>query len=231
MAAKRTDWKTRWNSSYDVFVRLCKIKLAGERSIMQRKAYHTTLPVLASALDPRFKSLAFLPSNLRPQTYEALKEKLVEWNIDKITNDTVRADAACPIASNIAQATASTSSDTTSTRNPFTLFSFMAQSAGATHIQDDYDTVRPDVNAHISHFMTVPALAATEDPLLWWRSQKQNYPSLKIGVHKLFCISATSAPVERVFSTAGNIVNKLRSSLLPENVDMLVFMYKNKHLV
>ena len=36
----------------------------------------SALPVLASALDPRFKSLAFLPVKLRPQTYEALKDKL-----------------------------------------------------------------------------------------------------------------------------------------------------------
>ena len=48
----------------------------------------------------------------------------------------------------------------------------MTQSAGATHIQHDYDTVRPDINAHISHFLTVPPIEATEDPLAMVERQK-----------------------------------------------------------
>lgn len=38
---------------------------------------------------------------------------------------------------------------------------------------------------------------------------------------------ATSVPSERVFSTAGDIVNASRSALSTDNVDKLIFLKKN----
>ena len=40
-------------------------------------------------------------------------------------------------------------------------------------------------------------------------------------------IPATSVPAERIFSTAGHIVNEKRNCLNPETVDMLIFLNKN----
>jgi hypothetical protein len=45
---------------------------------------------------------------------------------------------------------------------------------------------------------------------------------------QILCIPATSTPSERVFSTAGNIVNVKRSMLKPEHLDELVFLAHNK---
>lgn len=47
------------------------------------------------------------------------------------------------------------------------------------------------------------------------------------GGTKYLCVSATSAPSERLFSTGGNIVTCTRSSLKPAKVNMLVFLAKN----
>jgi hypothetical protein len=44
-------------------------------------------------------------------------------------------------------------------------------------------------------------------------------------------IPATSAPSERVFSVAGNIVNKKRVRLKPDTVDLLIFLRGNKGFV
>ena len=93
-----------------------------------------------------------------------------------------------------------------------------------------YDKVKADVANQFTCFLDEPILDFRDNPLSWWRSKATRYPALEIGVRKLFCIPATSAPVERVFSSAGNIVDKKRASLLPRNVDMLVFMHTNKHL-
>ena len=68
-------------------------------------------------------------------------------------------------------------------------------------------------------------------PLEWWKTRQQKYPRLAKIAKKYLCIPATSANSERVFSTAGNIVNPKRASLLPENVDLLVFLYKNKDIM
>jgi len=45
---------------------------------------------------------------------------------------------------------------------------------------------------------------------------------------KYLPIPATSVPCERLFSTAGNIVNKKRSCLTPENVCKLVMLTENQ---
>jgi hypothetical protein len=40
-----------------------------------------------------------------------------------------------------------------------------------------------------------------------------------------------SAPSERVFSVAGNIVNKKRVRLKPDTVDLLIFLRANKEFI
>lgn len=61
------------------------------------------------------------------------------------------------------------------------------------------------------------------DPLGWWKVNKSKFPLLSELAQKFLCIPATSVPSKCVFSTAGHIVNVKRASLLPENVNMLVF--------
>ncbi|KOC63914.1 Zinc finger BED domain-containing protein 1 [Habropoda laboriosa] len=67
-------------------------------------------------------------------------------------------------------------------------------------------------------------------PLEWWKTREQKYPRLAKIAKKYLCIPAISASSERVFSTAGNIGSSKPTSLLSENVDLLVFLYKNKDI-
>ena len=43
----------------------------------------------------------------------------------------------------------------------------------------------------------------------------------------LLCIPGTSVPSERVFSTAGDILNAQRANLKAKHVDKLVYLKKN----
>ena len=64
-------------------------------------------------------------------------------------------------------------------------------------------------------------------PLAWWQKNEERYPKLARAAVRIHSIPSTSTPSERIFSKAGFIVSKTRSSLLPDNVDKLVFLSHN----
>nr|XP_055030442.1 E3 SUMO-protein ligase ZBED1-like [Misgurnus anguillicaudatus] len=77
--------------------------------------------------------------------------------------------------------------------------------------------------AEMSLYLQEMVIDGEEDPLTWWKANQGRFPLMA----KYLCICATSAPSERVFSTAGNVVTPLRSLLKPEKVNMLVFLARN----
>jgi hypothetical protein len=62
-------------------------------------------------------------------------------------------------------------------------------------------------------------------PLTWWKSHQYDYPYLAKMAIKLLAIPATSAPLERVFSTAGLTIVKDRARLDSERANELVFLH------
>ena len=66
-----------------------------------------------------------------------------------------------------------------------------------------------------------------ENPLQWWKGNAARFKVLSYVARRLLCMPATTTSSERVFSTAGITVNKLRSCLKPKNVDALIFLNKN----
>lgn len=72
---------------------------------------------------------------------------------------------------------------------------------------------------------------STDDCLKWWSMQTRTYVQLSQLARAVFAIPATSAPSERVFSTAGITLSARRSRLLPSNVDKIIFVHDNVKLV
>ena len=66
-----------------------------------------------------------------------------------------------------------------------------------------------------------------QNPLDWWQQNERQLPILAELARYTLGIPATSVPSERVFSTAGDIVNANRSALKWKNVDMMLFLKKN----
>lgn len=83
----------------------------------------------------------------------------------------------------------------------------------------------------IDKFISLPLLSQDQNTLEWWKSNHGQYPNLTNLAKIYLCVSATSVPAERVFSTAGLIVNSQRSSLSTANVDMLIFLNKNHEIL
>ena len=86
---------------------------------------------------------------------------------------------------------------------------------------------RDVVQAEILHYKSEAAIPVDEDPLKWWAIHKYMFPNLSTIARKYLCVVATSVPSEQLFRTAGNIVSDKQASLLPENVDKLVFLHSN----
>ena len=67
-------------------------------------------------------------------------------------------------------------------------------------------------------------------PLQYWKEKKATWPLLACLAQKYLAPPCTTVPLERLFSTAGNIVTDKRTRLDPEKVEMLLFLNKNIHL-
>ena len=63
--------------------------------------------------------------------------------------------------------------------------------------------------------------------LPWWKEHEKDFPVLSLLAKTYLCIPAISASSERVFSTAGRVVEERRSSLLSENLDSLLLIHDN----
>ena len=63
------------------------------------------------------------------------------------------------------------------------------------------------------------------NPLEWWKMKQNQFPLLAALAKKYLAVPATSAPSERVFSTAGLTIANARARLLPETAAELVFLH------
>ncbi|CAI6357053.1 unnamed protein product [Macrosiphum euphorbiae] len=95
-------------------------------------------------------------------------------------------------------------------------------------IYKDHTNSTNDAFTQFTGYLSEPQLRFDLNPLEWWRTREEKYPAIATIAKKYLAIPSTSASSERCFSTAGNIVTPKRSCLLPENVDMLVFLYQNR---
>ncbi|KAE8287441.1 Zinc finger BED domain-containing protein 1 [Larimichthys crocea] len=85
-----------------------------------------------------------------------------------------------------------------------------------------------DLHGELVQYEREPQLPPDADPLLWWKSTgSARYPYIAQVAKKYLTVPGTSVRSERVFSSAGNIVNKKRSALAADHVDRLVFLANN----
>ena len=97
--------------------------------------------------------------------------------------------------------------------------------------EDETQMIFPDKRIEeIERYKLEICISRNDDPLNWWKINQNRFPLLARLARKYLCIPATSAPSERVFSSAGNIVTHRRSTLSSDIVNSLVFVYYNsKH--
>ena len=173
------------------------------------------LMVLATVLDPRFKSLKFLPSAERKHVYVDLLDAATDlWATERgempPSLDLESGSSPLPKRKKMGHC----------------LLDFTDSGSDTSGSSPSRDVLGA-VDKEVSNYQTESEISNSEDPLLWWRLNEHRFKTLSILARRLLCIPATSVPCERLFSSAGNIVNKKRASLHPENVDCLCFLNKN----
>ena len=65
------------------------------------------------------------------------------------------------------------------------------------------------------------------NPLDWWRDNQYQFNLLALLARRILCIPSTSAPSERVFSTAGHTITKLRASLNSANAADVISLHES----
>ncbi len=85
------------------------------------------------------------------------------------------------------------------------------------------DTYGDEIHSYYNH--SVPPVK--DNPLQWWKLNKDRYPAVARVAQKYLGAPATSVPSESLFSTAGNIVTKKRTRLCHETIRDIVFLHEN----
>jgi hypothetical protein len=171
-------------------------------------------------LDPRFKELNFLPTEQRV----SIKKCLVELAIDIANTTPDHIQQTSPV---LFEEDSLPRSQPAKKRLKL---DFLSDIISVPEEQSQSPTLSPEERGlrEVERYMSEPPLDKNSDPLEWWSAREAGYPLLCVLVRKYVCIPASSTPPERVFSTAGNIVSKKRSRLSADNVDMLIFLNKNR---
>ncbi len=169
---------------------------------------------MAMYLDPRFKDMSFVDNSTKSDIKEDVKVELLKLiEQEEISTDPEGALPPGPTETPPPKKTKLT-----------TFFEGMIESTSGSEQLSSVDIAsneikRYDAEEHMS--------LDQKEPLKWWKMREHRLKYMSQLVKKTLCITASSVPSERLFSSAGNLVNQKRSSLSPENVDSLLFLHEN----
>ena len=86
-----------------------------------------------------------------------------------------------------------------------------------------------DVN-ELQKYLADQNFTKDNNSLWFWRAKQTAYPNLSKLAKKILAIPATSAPIERVFSHAGNILHPDGSRIKPKHFEEMLFLKPNSDL-
>jgi hypothetical protein len=94
-----------------------------------------------------------------------------------------------------------------------------------------------ECSSHQSHMSeiqgylnTQPTQEEEDNPLVFWQHSHTRFPHIAAVARKYLSLSASSVPVECMFSSVGLLTNGKRSSLSPSNLNYICFIHDNFRL-
>ena len=95
----------------------------------------------------------------------------------------------------------------------------------------DEDSSVPVEKAELNEYLKKPiSLEEDEDPFKFWTTNTA-YASLAPAAKEILVVPASSAPVERIFSTGGEATTGRRNRLTNWNLEREVFLRQNKSYI
>lgn len=76
-------------------------------------------------------------------------------------------------------------------------------------------------------YLTEHVIARSSCPFKWWNENRSRLPVLADVAREFLSIPGTSVPSERLFSKAGDVIRKKRSSLKPKKANQTIFLMEN----
>lgn len=154
---------------------------------------------IATALDIRFKSLKCIAKESRAGV----------WNLlERLMNDVQLSEAPAKVPRH-------------------TLDKGISIFAGQDSDSDeDISHVENEVGTELHLYKSIRCEEdVMKDPLQYWAANESSFPRLSVLAKCYLALPATSVPVERLFSTSGEIISRKRNSILPEHADMLLCVH------
>jgi hypothetical protein len=171
------------------------------------------LAIFASFLDVRCKNCWYLEEDVE---FTEMQDMLVAWILEE-TNIGQRTEAPC--STNFSQCQFMEKEDKTK-RRPV-----QADNSLRSRLYSEIVTYRDTVQIMPS---CVEDPTTNEivynNPLDWWERNSTHFPLLSEAARRILCIPASSAPSERVFSSAGLTITQLRNRLTGDNAADIIFV-------
>ena len=189
--------------------------------------------VIASALDPRTKSLLPFPPAEHAAIWEEVFKLMVKVKAEKgaVTGDTA-------VTTTTLDRESSGRKKAKIGHNVRELFGDLIASTNAQAATVNTDDTNKACREELTRYqleVCLPIICNTSgsftDPLLWWVSHAHQYPTLFELSLRYLSIPATSAPSERLWSVASRIVTIRRASLESKIIGDLMFVKENSILM
>jgi len=170
---------------------------------------------ISTIYDPRFKDLVFSKPSLKNQAVRLAKADAVKVaHENDESEEDIEADAEEKVPK--------------PTNNDDFWGCFDSKIVKPNKKSKTSDYFKDCVDLEMRKYLSLPRLDRQSCPIKWWKNTgSKNFPQLFECAKKYLCMLATSVPSERVFSSAGQVINKKRARLGRQTANMLITLHTN----